>query len=230
MLITKKRVNLSNFTVKINGTDLEECDNYKYLGVFFDKNLNWKKHIDHICEKVSKSCGILSKLRHCFELETLRKVYHAFIMHHGIIAWGTAPKTSLKPPKFLMNRAIRILSFAPFGRLDLQPVYEILELLDIEQTYSLEIAKFAYRYKNSLLPTKIASYFETPLGRENVRATRQSTANAPQHTSFNSFGQKSIRNAISKVWIGIPDEIKSSTWFKSFKRMYKSHLILVGWN
>ena len=112
----------------------------------------------------------------------------------------------------------------------MQPVYEILELLDIEQTYSLEIAKFAYKDKNSLLPTKIASYFETQIGRENVRATRQSTANAPQHTSFSSFGQKSIRNAISKVWIGIPDEIKSSTWFKSFKRMYKSHLILVGWN
>ena len=99
MLITKKRVNLSNFTVKINGTDLEECDNYKYLGVFFDKNLNWKKHIDHICEKVSKSCGILSKLRHCFELETLREVYHALVhsyVRYGIIAWGTAPKTSLK--------------------------------------------------------------------------------------------------------------------------------------
>ena len=129
-----------------------------------------------------------------------------------------------------MNRAIRILSFAPFGRLDLQPLYEILELLDIEQTYSLEIAKFAYKDKNGLLPTKIASYFETPIRRENVRVSRQSSANAPQHTSFSSFGQKSIRNVISKVWIGIPDEIKSTIWFKSFKRMYKSHLILVGWN
>jgi len=63
MLITKKRINLSNFSVNLNGTELEECDNYKYLGVYFDKNLNWKKHIDYICEKISKSCGILAKLR-----------------------------------------------------------------------------------------------------------------------------------------------------------------------
>jgi len=98
------------------------------------------------------------------------------------------------------------------------------------QKMSLKIVASINKDKNGLLPTKIASYFETPIRRENVRVTRQSSTLAPQHTNFSSFGQKSIRNTISKMWIGIPDEIKSTTWFKSFKRMYKSHLILVGWN
>ena len=232
MLITKKRINLSNFSVNLNGTELEECDNYKYLGVYFDKNLNWKKHVDYICEKVSKSCGILAKLRHCLNLEIMREVYHALIhsyIRYGIIAWGTASKTTLKPLQTLMNRAIRIMSFAPFGNINLQPLYEILELLSIEQTYSLEVAKFAYRDKNSLFLTKIVTYFEFTR-RDIVRVTRQSASSTLQFSSNSSFGMKSIRKVMSRAWEEIPEEIKKSNWLKSFKRMYKSHLILIGWN
>ena len=89
MIVTKERVNFSNFSVQINGTSLERCNDYKYLGVYLDKDLNWKKHIDYLSEKISKSCGILSKLRHILELDTLREVYHALVhsyVRYGIIA------------------------------------------------------------------------------------------------------------------------------------------------
>ena len=145
------------------------------------------------------------------------------------IAWGKASKTTLKPLQTLMNRAIRIMSFAPFGNINLQPLYEILELLSIEQTYSLEVAKFAYRDKNSLFPTKIATYFEFTR-RDIVRVTRQSASSTLQFSSNSSLGMKSIRKVMSRAWEEIPEEIKKSNWLKSFKRMYKSHLILIGWN
>ena len=79
MLITKKKVNVSNFSIKINETELVNCDSYKYLGVYFDKDLNWKTHINYVSKKVSKSCGLLSKLRYCLEIDTLREVYYALI-------------------------------------------------------------------------------------------------------------------------------------------------------
>ena len=38
------------------------CDSYKYLGIHFDKNLSWNDHIQHVCNKISKACGALTKL------------------------------------------------------------------------------------------------------------------------------------------------------------------------
>ena len=38
MLVTKKR-NVDPISIKINKSELEQCEFYKYLGVMFDKNL-----------------------------------------------------------------------------------------------------------------------------------------------------------------------------------------------
>jgi len=144
MLISKKKVNFSSFSIKINEIELERCNTYKYLGVYFDKDLNWNAHIDYICKKISKSCGSLARLRYCVEIDTLREVYHSLIhsyLRYGITVWGSASKTSLKKLQTIVNRALRIMSFAPFGQINLNPLYEILEILKVDDIYRLEIAK-----------------------------------------------------------------------------------------
>ena len=45
-------------------TSLEIKDFVKYLGIMIDSDLSWKNHIDFICHKISKSIGIIAKLRH----------------------------------------------------------------------------------------------------------------------------------------------------------------------
>ena len=51
MLVSKKKTGIADFAIKINNVALEKCETYKYLGVHFDKNLNWKSHIDYISKK-----------------------------------------------------------------------------------------------------------------------------------------------------------------------------------
>ena len=44
---TSKKLNKSRkVQVKINGTNINEVESYKYLGVEMDKSLNYNKHID----------------------------------------------------------------------------------------------------------------------------------------------------------------------------------------
>ena len=43
---------------------LEDKQNVTFLGVVIDNNLQWKDHIKHVCNKISKSIGILCTLRH----------------------------------------------------------------------------------------------------------------------------------------------------------------------
>ena len=92
MMVSKKR-KIQDFSVKIKDENLEKCNSYKYLGVFIDKDLTWKPHVEYISNKISKACGALSKLRHCIGIDTLKTIYYALVnsyLRYGLIAWGNA--------------------------------------------------------------------------------------------------------------------------------------------
>ncbi len=52
MITTRKKCSQQDFLVQLNGTNLEKCDSYKYLGVHLDKDLNWKAYINYVTKKV----------------------------------------------------------------------------------------------------------------------------------------------------------------------------------
>ena len=92
-----------------------------------DKNLDWKSHVKYISTKISKACGALAKIRNCVSIDVLKNVYHALVhsyLRYGILVWGHAAPSVLKPLEILANKAIRIMTFAPFGAVDLKPVYK----------------------------------------------------------------------------------------------------------
>ena len=113
MIITKRKTVLP-LTIKLNNVELEQCSSYKYLGVIFDKDLNWKPHIDYVCSKVSRSVGGLALLRHRTSLCVLREVFFALIysyVKYGILVWGNASNAALEPLNVLINKAVRIITF-----------------------------------------------------------------------------------------------------------------------
>ena len=50
--------------VTIDNELIKEVDSTKYLGITFDSNLTWKCHINELCLELSKTVGILSKVRY----------------------------------------------------------------------------------------------------------------------------------------------------------------------
>ena len=58
--------------MKTNGTPLERCKSYKYLGIVVDEKLKWNSHIEYITPKISKACGALAKLRNITSIEGLK--------------------------------------------------------------------------------------------------------------------------------------------------------------
>ena len=59
MLISKKPLNDSNFSVLINQNLIEKSECVKCLGVYLDNKLSRRTHVDKICKKVSKVCGMI---------------------------------------------------------------------------------------------------------------------------------------------------------------------------
>ena len=63
----------------------------KYLGILIDSNLTWKHYVDHIASKISKTIGIIARLRHFVPLSTLLTIYQSHVfpfMSYDIAVWG----------------------------------------------------------------------------------------------------------------------------------------------
>ena len=64
----------------------------KYLGVFIDSTLTWEDHISNLSKKLSRSIGIIYKLRPCVNQQIMNNVYYALFcsqLVYGIHVWGS---------------------------------------------------------------------------------------------------------------------------------------------
>ena len=110
------RTDLSSFSIKMGVTTLERVKSIKYLGVMFEENFKWRHHVSHLVTKLSRSTGILSKLRYYTSTKTLLTVYYSLVgshLNYSLLAWGSACKTTLQPLRVLQNKAIRFIAWTP---------------------------------------------------------------------------------------------------------------------
>ena len=85
-----------NVTLLINKKAIEQKNYVKYLGILIDEHLNWKEHICIVTKKISRSVGIICKLRLCLNTSLLRTIYYSLVYSHlnyGIHVWGSACDT-----------------------------------------------------------------------------------------------------------------------------------------
>ena len=229
-LIVSNKKYVPNLSIKIRNTPLINCKSYKYLGLHFDEKLNWNNHLQHISTKIAKACGVLAKLRHCVPIQTLVDVYNALVhsyIRYGVLLWGSASDAALKPLCTLINKTIRIISFAPYGNFNISQIYKELNLLNIQGTFSLELGKFAFKEKHELLPTKIGNHFQTTTNfSSHAYNTRTSNLINPSKMSFRlSSSKKSVQFQSTTLWEALPTDLKCSESVQIFKRKYKKALI-----
>ena len=94
----------------INKNSIERKSSTKFLGIIVDNKLNWSAQITYIKNKISKSIGIISKIRQFLDKHTLRNMYFSFIypyLIYCIETWGNVHDTHLNPLIKLQKNGIR---------------------------------------------------------------------------------------------------------------------------
>ena len=102
------------FDAYINGEPLEFNSEAKYLGVIIDNKLTWRQYIENIKNKINKGLGILKKVRHFLQEDTLVSLLNAFLkpyIDYGSLTWGITANTHLLKLKRTPNKVTRINGF-----------------------------------------------------------------------------------------------------------------------
>ena len=136
-------------------------DSLKYLGITIDARLNFDVHINTLTRKTSRSLGVITKLKQIFLRKTLRSLYYAMIhpyLLYGITIWGNTYETHLKRLKSLQNKAVKVIAGGQY-LIDLTAYYKQLNILKIENLYTLEGAKLMHKFFRNKLPNRFSCFY-----------------------------------------------------------------------
>ena len=82
MIFFKHPKIITNFSITINNSKIEQVDYFNFLGVTLDQNITWNPHVDKVSIKISCVTGLLRKLQHNFPKHILIIIYNSLIHSH----------------------------------------------------------------------------------------------------------------------------------------------------
>ena len=217
---TKQKIN-----IKINKKAISEKAFIKYLGILIDSTLSWKNQILNISKKISRSLGIMYKLRPFVPLNVLKNVYYSLIYSHIIYAievWGSACKTEMDKLLVLQKRAMRLMTFndqypvLPGPLKPADPIFVKLGTLKIDDVYKYQVSKFIYKCIHQLTPVNFHNWFKF-ISSIHGYCTR-SKFNANDNLSTNklfipfarttNYGLKQLTVNGPRIWNALPDHLR----------------------
>ena len=119
-----------------------------------------------MCAKLSSVCGILSKVRHFLDKNSLMLIYNSLIesrLRYGILSWSTAFENQLKKLKVpvLQSKALRYIHFSPSWTAML-PLYAHYKVLPLSKLILLQQATYMFSFQNNELPEAYKFYCSKP--------------------------------------------------------------------
>ena len=163
MIFKPKNKHICDDSVKlfIGNNEIHRVNSTKFLGVLIDDNLTWKEHVNDICQKVSRTVGVMNRLKHIIPRKILLTLYNTMILpyiSYCNIIWGNCAIYLLNRVLMLQKRAVRIINNdEPLTHTD--PLFKKFRILKVCDINELQVAVFMYSYFNDLLPQTFNNCF-----------------------------------------------------------------------
>ena len=241
----KKIVNY-RVTLKIRKKAIMEKDHVMYLGVTLDTHLNWNHHILNVSKKISRSVGIMYKLKHYMNSKMLKNIYYSLIFSHIVYAiqiWGSACSTVMEKILVLQKKAVRIMSkhddvLTFSGPLvSTNPIFKKLEILKVEDVFNFHILKFIYMCLNQSTPQNFHSWFIPNYNIHSYNTVSNTTINMRNYFEIENvettnnihiergrlvnYGAKLLKVLGPNLWNSVPLKIRNAENIFLFKKNLK---------
>ena len=123
-----------------------------------NEHLTWKSRAAKVAKKISRTLGVMNRLKRYLPLSALKTMYNSLILSQlqfGITRWGFEWNRIFK----LQKRAVRIMTNSKYNS-HTEPLFKELKLLKISDIFKIQCMKFWYKFKNKTLPSFFKSFFK----------------------------------------------------------------------
>ena len=187
---------LENLSLTINGTEIEEVSETKFLGVTIDNKLSWESHVTALTKKLKCCTGQLNRICNLIPKDLYKSLYHTLYESHlsyGITVWGGISLVKLRPLFVAQKHCIRIL----FGDKEIyfekfktsarsrpyplqklgqefyekehtKPLFNINKLMTVHNLYIYQMLNCTYKLLKFRTPIALHSCFKTSNRKEGL--------------------------------------------------------------
>ena len=120
----------------------------KYLGITFEENMKWEKHINIIKTKIRKTMYKFVQLRKILSPNLMRTTYMAIVqsqLQFGVIAWGSAYTNQLNKITLVQKRILKIMYFKK-TRFPSSELYQLAVVLTSKQLFLKESPSYVRKH------------------------------------------------------------------------------------
>ena len=211
MLITtsQKRHSLNDTTLglSLDGSQIAQTENCKYLGVCIDQDLRFDMQVDAAIAGLKRALGIFSRAAQFLHAETKILLYNTIILPHidyCSTVWGSSPhKKDLVRLQRIQNRAMRII-LQCHHRTHVLDVLKALKWMSIKQRLLYNLYILLWKIVNNRVPDYLSHIF-TPVSHMHNYNTRSSTTG---NFFMHRTSQKSLSYLGAKYWNQLPQHIR----------------------
>ena len=147
--------------LKINSEPIERVTEFNFLGLTIDEHLNWSPHIQKVSNKISRTLGIMNRLKRFLPTNILRLIYNSLILpyfQYSILTWGFKVGRLEK----LQKRAVCIITNSSYN-VHTDPLFKKVNLLKVGDIFQLNVLKLYYRFRKKLFPSIQWVCLRTPI-------------------------------------------------------------------
>ena len=213
-------------SILLDGVPLKRVHEYKYLGVIIDDKLRYGKHIDHLCGKLSRLCGMSFRLKHHLNVKSAKNIYYSCVYSSikyciGIYGGILQCNQTGNRLKSLQKRIVRNL-FGVFERQDTN-LFKKYEILRIEDIHRLTLAIYMYKIimLNECPTLKDCLDLAYPEHQHSTRNKDKLILPFPRVENLRS----NFKYQCPDIWNNIPEHIKNAKTVQSFKKSLISQML-----
>ena len=151
---SQRDVSQLKLTLNLEGKQIQGICEFNFLGATIEETLNWAPHTDRIANKISRTLGVMNKLKQFLPTYTLRTTYNSLILNFSILSWGLHMSRLSK----LQKRAVRIITRNKYNA-HTEPILKYLDLLKVNDMFTLQCLKFYFKCRHGRAPIFFASFF-----------------------------------------------------------------------
>jgi hypothetical protein len=152
MLFTPRPVSVLR-DITFNGTILQWVDEFRYLGLILDNKISFNKHINYVCQGLSKAHGVLRALSNVLPFTSLKTLFYALFvskLSNTLVIWGGVPFNTKKRVITLVNKTLRSMLRVKYDVNNIpltrtSELYKQSKILKLDDMYKFELLKFMNR-------------------------------------------------------------------------------------
>ena len=113
MQLTRKRIKKIHASYTLEGTNLENVESIKYLGVTITSDLRWNTHVSNVCTKANRTLGFLRRNLYSCPQEVKEAAYKGLVrpvLDYGSSVWDPPGVVLQEELESVQKRAARFVT------------------------------------------------------------------------------------------------------------------------